>query len=325
MQIKRILTRRWGVKRNTFQLVYEWEDIIKEVLSVKLGVNPEIPIKNKWFEMLSSCFISSDYSLVFEMNPDYRFRFSEVLNRNSIVPWIIDFYLRDDIELEKFYQTFALNPVVLVSSKEVYDYLVLKSCPLNIRHCALSISDKWRITGNSAFKKDFDVLLMGRQNPLLLEWLFKYKENHKIGIVSCRVEKGHWNYYTQDGTYVGNADNRESYMNLLKRSRISLYSTQGLDGDKRSVRTGGFSQVTPRFLECIATGNHVLARYAQNSDVDYYSLHDICKNIHSYDEFEKEMDRCLVSEVNMQLYSDYLDNHYTSVRAEQLKQLLSSI
>ena len=63
-------------------------------------------------------------------------------NKKNIIPCMIDFFCRDKNELQKFYKRYDKNPVVLISSREAYDYLVSVKCPLNIRHLALSISDK---------------------------------------------------------------------------------------------------------------------------------------------------------------------------------------
>lgn len=329
MTIEKVLTRRWFADRKSYDLVYEWEDQLAEQLNVSLGFCPAFEVSNStksWqrilftcFDFLSRPFLTHKLALNFEMNP--AFRRSKTINRGNVIPWIIDFYIREPKELRLFYERFNQHPIVLISSKEVYDFLIEQHCPLRITHLPLSISDKLRITPDTTFKKEFDVMLMGRQNPVLLSWLEQYRQTKKMTVVSCKREKGHFNYYTSDGTFVGNADSRDGCIALLKKTKIALYSTVGLDEDSRSKRSHGFSQVTPRFLEYISTGNHIIARYADNSDVDYYEMSRICPNIETYNQFEEQLDKALSEPVDMKLYSEYLEKHYMSERIKQLKNI----
>lgn len=330
MEVKKILTRRLFADRKSFDLVYEWENQLVEQTGATLSFCPAFevsrstkPVMKAMFacaDLLCRPFVTNQTALIFEMNP--AFRRSKSMNKKNIIPWIIDFYMKSDNELTSFYRHFDRHPLLFISSKEVYDFLIEKHCPLNIVHLALCISDQLRLSPISAFEKKFDVLLMGRQNPILIDYLNHYKQTRPVSIVSCKLEKGHYNYYTQEGVFVGNADSRADCLNLLKQSRIGFYSTQGLDGDIRSKRTNGFSQVTPRFLEYLATGNHVIARYADNSDVDYYEMSKICPNTRSYEIFEEQMEKALHEPVDLKLYSDYLDKHYLSVRVSQIKEMI---
>lgn len=104
---------------------------------------------------------------------------------------------------------------------------------------------------------------------------------------------------------------------------IGLYSTPGMDGCK--IEANGYNQVTPRFLEYISCGCHVLARYPDNEDTDWYDLQTMAKRINSYEEFEIAVDEARKNPVDMKLYSDYLAKHYTSVRARELEALLKEL
>lgn len=327
MRIQRILTQNIISRRKSFDLVNEWESQIKSVFNCKYAIDFDFNTTKKIPDLLlpiSKLFGTRKNGLVFVMNPE--FAREGINNRSNIIPWIIDFFPTDNGIIERFVRKYNKCPLVLISSKQVYDYLKDINCPLNLEHLPLSIPDNMRINPSTFFEKDLDVVLMGRQNPLLLEWLNKYKEtHHSITIVTLKKTEGHFDYYTQDGVFVGNADSREGYLSLLKKSKIGLYSTVGLDGDKRDNRAQGFSQVTPRFLEYIATGNHIMARYATNSDVLYYKMDKICKHLNDYKEFEKNMDKALREPVDMKLYSDYLEDYYTSTVITQLKLIIESL
>ena len=55
-------------------------------------------------------------------------------NKKNIIPCMIDFYCREKSELQLFYKRYNKCPLVLISSKEAYDFLVSIKCPLNIKH-----------------------------------------------------------------------------------------------------------------------------------------------------------------------------------------------
>lgn len=321
-----ILTFRFYRKSFFWQQVYEWEEVLKEYL--KASYYPNIMIGRlsfvkKQLQVLPLC--PKKPTILFEMNPDSRY--FNLYNKSNIIPWIIDFYIRDDEKLEEFYSKYDKHKYVLISSIEVYNFLKKKNCPLNIIHMPLTLSDRYRITGNTSFNKMFDVLVMGRTNDVLLSYLQQYSLSHpNIEIVSCKKENGHLNYYNQNGVFYGNADSRESLLGLLRKSRIGLYTEKGIIGDnEEGARTQGFCHVTPRLFEYMMTGNHVIAKYVENTESDYFELPSLFPNTDSYDSFEKQMNLYLTTSVDMDKYSAYLEKHYTSTLVEPLTQLLNDV
>lgn len=324
MRIRAILSRRRYQQWRSWHLVYEWEDVFRK----RLGI-PLLPYFDeylyqrfgRYFKRVPLQFFWFIPALAFEMSPMKRR--TPHLNNRFVVPCIIDWYLRTDDELTAFYKRYSKNRLVLVTSMQVYRYLSSIETPIRFEHLPLSLSDKYRISPETSFIKDLDVVLMGRQNPVLLKWLFKYKETHPtLIIVSSKREADNYDYYTQEGEFVANAVGREQCMDLMKRSRVSLYSTKAMDDDYTTYETNGFNQVTPRFLECIATGNHVIARYKENEDTSFYELKSVCPHTDSYESFERQMDYALSHSVDMSFYSKYLEKHYTSTRVGLLKSLL---
>jgi hypothetical protein len=240
------------------------------------------------------------------------------------IPFIIDYFLSDE-DFHKFAECLKSVPVVFISSREAFDHIsskIMENITTKFIHLPLSLSDKYRITKDTKYTKEYDVVLMGRVSPLLKEWLDKYRLTRNISVVDRRVEDGHFNYYATDGTYVGNADTRESYMQLMKKCRVFLYATPGIDNEKL---TNGFSQVTPRFLEALSCQCHVLMRYKDNSDTRFYDLKSFGPSIENYDIFKKEMDKALCNDVDVNRYSLYLEKHYTSVVVKQLNEILAKI
>lgn len=322
MVLEEIITQRSYETRPSYDLVYEWEDILLSHLDVKFSYDKEIRNKNKWVRRIpfSRYLLTSKPAFMFQM---IGMR-SVSCNKKNIVPHIIDFFIKDPKELKRFYSRYSEAQAVLVSSKEAYDFLCNNKCPLPLHHLALSISDKYALTTESSFSKEYDLVLMGRQNPILENFLKTYISDHPDFVyVFRKQENGEFNYYTSKGKKIGNINTRKEYIDLMRKAKVGLYATPGIDGGE--VRTNGFSQVTPRLLEYIACGCHVLARYTNNSDTDYYELNSICPSIDTYEDFAKRMDYCLNNPVDMKFYSDYLAKHYTTVRAKQLQEIIKDL
>jgi hypothetical protein len=249
-----------------------------------------------------------------------RTQINNLYNRTDILPVIVDFFVAKDY-LNEFYNAYSKNPFILISSLEVFDFLNRNNCPKQIYHFPLSLPDKYKITSTTRFEKEYDLVLMGRTNPVFDDYLQRYIEKHKDFMYVYRILEGPiFNYYTSKGDLIGNIDTRESYIDLMRKSKIGFYSTPGIDGGEG--RTKGFNQVTPRFLELLSCGCHVIARYKKNPDTDFYQLDKFSLNIVSYDEFEKAVDKALSTKVDMKMYSEYLENHYTSKRVELFKTIL---
>ena len=327
MKLKSIITKRKTEKWPSYDLVYEWEDIIKEILGLYftdyqqevnrflLAFNAKCP---KW---ISKLFLKKAY-LQFEMCAHDENIDRTPINRYDIIPWIIDCYTDSPEKIERLEHNYSRNVAVLVSSKEVYDYLVGKGCQLPLSHLALSLSDRYAISPSTIFEKDTDAIFVGRKNPVLSEYLKRYYLEHpSFTYLYNDYLDGHFVFYNQRGEVVGNADTREHYWAMLRRVKVALYSTPGTDDDKN---TNGYSQVTPRFLEFIASGAHIIARYKENSDTQFFELDRICHQANTYQEFEESMNWALSHDVDMSGYSKYLSKHYTSTRVKNISELIEN-
>lgn len=327
-----ILTDRKIEGEVFYDLVYEWEDQLSKSLNVpllddwRIGRNryfKRIPIPN-----LSKLMTKGSLSLYFRMSGFEKY--NGWSNTSDIIPAIIDFYPTEE-QLPTIEKSYKNNPLVLISSKEVYDYLKENDVQLPLAHWALSISDIYKIMPNTRYEKKYDLVMMGRQNPVLSSFCKSYAELHPDFTYVYRVIKRNDNgprdflYYTSDGKLLGAINTREQFLSLMRQSRCGLYATPGMDDDEKHGSTNGFHQVTPRFLEYIASECHVLARYPQNSDTDYYELDKFSPSIETYEQFEERMDYCRVHNIDIDFYNNYLDKHYTSTRAKELNNLLKTI
>lgn len=316
--IDRINTQRLIKKAMSYEILYEWEDVFSKELGIPLHFETKLDYYIQRVPILSSLFRNTRLMFDVQMFPN---KHQKVYN---VIPQIVDYYFKEGSEYESFIKNYSHLPVVLLSSKEACDYIVSKTSKIRVEHLALSISDKYRITACTSYEKMYDIVFVGRQNKILATYIEQYIKDHpSLKYVYRKKEGEGFNYYSNDGVCLGSFETREEYMSLMKKARIGLYATPGIDGGE--VRTNGFSQVTPRLLEYIACGCHVIARYRNNSDTDYYELNSICPNIDTYEDFEKRMDYCLNNTVDMEFYSDYLAKHYTSVRAKELREILNHL
>ena len=324
MKLDSILTKRSFEHWPSYDLVYEWEDVLKECFTCLLEDERKI-LYNKYFKripLLPQLVQTSKLAFKFEISPVVKYRAD---NKFNIIPCIIDYYLTDK-HLSDFISSYIRNKIICISSKEVYDYLVEKGVnrKLNLVHLPLSISDKYKITKNTRFEKKYDLVLMGRQNPILKGFLDSYIKDHDDFYYVYREQKGiEFLYYTSRGECLGDINTREKYIDLMRQAKCGLYATPGIDGGE--ARTNGFSQVTPRFLELIACGCHIIARYKRNLDTEFYQINKFTESIDDYESFERALDYARNNPVDMDKYSIYLENHYTSSRANLLSQIIKDL
>ena len=66
-----------------------------------------------------------------------------IVGRKNIIPAIIDFWLQSDAEIKAFEKRYRNHPAVLISSKEVFDFLKLKQVDVNLFHWPLSLPDMY--------------------------------------------------------------------------------------------------------------------------------------------------------------------------------------
>ena len=333
MKLKLLYTKRKVENRAFFDLVWEWEDVLQQVLNLKFfyeeSANDLIfpPIKNKYVRKICNRVPFIKDIFVYPKDLGLRFDMWTWLmpqrrpNAKRIIPWVIDFFV-DEKELAQFVQSYKECPLVLISNKEAYEWLLAhgeQTSQLKLAHLSLSIPDRYRISATTSFEKKFDVVLLGRQNPLMQKWFEQYVQEHPNLTYAYPVGDKR-SYYDNNGNYVCDAVSRDDYIALTRQSRIGFFSTPDIDTDH--VRSKGFDQVTPRFLELIAAGTHIIARYKPNPDTDYYQLSAFSPSVQNYEEFETAMNYALTHDVDMKKYATYLQQHYTSVRAQQLLEIL---
>lgn len=331
MKLKGFLTERKSKPWRSFQLVYEWEDLLSSQMQLSIfnsNFFPHFLIRNinrlkiGWFlRLIDSLRPIKNYYLYFDMEATSYFRLPCLKN---IIPIYIDFWLLES-ELEKFYKIHSNSKLVLFTSKEVCDVLRKNGCPFPIGHFPLSLPDLYISANLTQQERPIDFLFAGRRDPDFFEYVKLYERyNPDIEYVYQELENDTAFYVSNKrGKLSGNYNSRESYNQLLRSSRISFYTTPGIDKAKNGAN--GYNQVTPRFLELLSNGCLVLASYKDNPDVNFYDLENICFKVDSYDDFKKHMtlfsDNSFVRN-HISNYYSYLCSHSTSSRVKCLQSIL---
>ena len=324
MKVKNVISKQYLRDQVFWDVVYEWESVFIDQLEASLFIDRQLPVVGGLllrFPFLSVLFPPYKGSFSYELGPwlDVPGR-----NKSNIIPCIVDFFIRKPEDLQKFYKEYSNHKLVLVSSLEVKEFLESVNCPLHIEHLGLSLADKYRLTDNSVFDKKYDIVIIGRANRVLMEYLAQFKKEYpEVTIVKSKRVGDDFLCFDNSDNFVCEVNTREEYINILKRAKCTLYSTPGIDGGES--RTQGFNQVTPKFLEAIACGCNIICRYKSNPDTQFYEMEKYWPNIDSYSDFKRQTEKALSIPFDLTLGIKYLSNHYTSVRVKQLKQLLQLI
>lgn len=330
MNIKFIYSDRKHQKWPSYHIIYEWEDIISHILKVPIinSVNQNsifFRLINKFSKKIIKCdstkvfekiLIKNNKFLYYEMSPKNYLSFSNNINA---IPIIIDFW--KNYEITKFINFYQKCPVILISSLELLKYLKKSSFSLNMIHFPFSLPDKYKLESDQKFEKKYDIVLPGRNNPVLWEYLKAYeKKNPKIEYIYQVNKNGKLLYINNKNDIIGSFNDRINYIKLIQSAKVTFYATPGIDGGE--IRTGGFNPVTPRIFEMFSAGCYVIARYPKNYDTEYYRLESICPPVESFNDFKQRLEMALYQNCTpIHEYSNYLKEHYTSNRVDIIKSI----
>jgi hypothetical protein len=331
MKLKGILSYRKHSSWPSFHLVYEWEDCLSEAF--------HIPLKYKSKDRYRLLSVVTKYKLLplyrtvkkwFLKNQGYYLYFilgvsdgkPPVISRRKIIPVIIDFFVSPPC-LSQFYENFREYELVLISDYDAYNQLKKANAPLNIAHFPLSLSNIYTLTPGTRFEKKYNLLVAGRENPVLIDYLNIYLSKYPDFEYVCRkLEDGKFFYVSNKTGLIGEFGTRAEFLQLVRASKCVFYSTPGIDGGE--VRSKGFSPVTPRFLEFMAAKCFIIARYTDNDDARFFELKSITPSIESYREFENTLNEYLKKQDTPPEYVSYLQKHYTSERVKLLENILNN-
>lgn len=308
----------------SFKIVYEWEDIIARQMNLEIVSDSALwkkyyrryeknGITELYHRLLPHKSLRLDFLMEAKPLPSCRY------NKNSIVV-IIDFWLTEK-DLPLFYKYYRHIPLLLLTNLEAYEFLRAHDCPIPIAHWPLSYPDQYVLNEDILDEKVYDFCLFGRPNPLFVHFQEEYARRHPNFnyIITTGTEKDR-EYRTANGTLICKDAGRTSYYDMIRHTRVSCYSTPGVDSAKNMGDS--YNQVTPRLFEMLCNGCKVIGHYPNAADTNWYQLQDVVPNVNTYEEFEMVLDRMLATPFETKEVNKFMEKHYTSTRVPMLKAIL---
>ena len=325
MTISYIYSRRKLGLDPSWQIVYEWEDIISKRLGIPIRTFSIF--KNKYrYRLFDKLHLSTVGRCLSFSKKKFLFFTSivdtkpqSVVNNNTILA-IIDFWLTDD-QIPLFFKSYKDVPLMLLTNREVYDKFREFNCPIPIEHWPLSLPDNNSFINKKKIEKSVEFCTFGRVNPFFIRMLDRYCMSHPdFCYVYSKGKSSDRSYYTNRGNFVAKDTGRESYLEFMRQTKITCYSTPGIDESKRE--TDRYNQVTPRVLEMLSNGCQVIGHFPQSADVVWYNLNSVVPNVNTYEEFEQCLDDMRNTQIDVKKVQNFLSKHYTSVRVNMLEIIL---
>lgn len=276
-RIRSIITTRYRSTWPTWQMVHEWEDILCRVLAVPLR-----PIGETCM-MPASNALPLNFDLIFlQLAAELRY----YAHNPQLIPIVMDLW-RDDFD--DFAIHAASFPLVFVCNVQAFQELAPRLD--NLRYLPFTLADQY--FNQPLPPKDIDIIQYGRRNPLLDTFmtclLEKHPDIHYVTTEAFEDEKKVRIYSNKLGC-IGESDSRSRFMDIVFRSRISLVSTVGMD-DSRD--TGGIDPVSPRFIESLAAGCHLVGRIPDAEEFAATGIGRLCHHVETYPQFESTVLRLL--------------------------------
>lgn len=327
MKLDSIITLRKFGNAASYKIVYEWEDILAKGLNIPINYESFFHF-HKFYGWIQTLHLANFYKLFKSSQKLSLFFVMTASNKKvpsvnrSIIPVIIDFWLKDT-DLPSFYSAYKGCPLVLITNYEVYDMLIKDKCPLAFEHWPLSYPNNYKLLRENMCEKEYEFTIIGRPNPFFIRMLDKYCETHPdFTYIMNNGDIDNRKYINHKGEIVADGNTREDYLNMIKKTKISCYTTPGFDEAKSE--TSKFNQVTPRLFELLANGCQVIGHYPNDGlDVLWYNLPDLIPNVHNYEDFEKSLDRLRNTDFDYKKVNSFLEKHYTSTRTEMLISILN--
>lgn len=311
-----ILSERKYEKWASFDVVYEWEDILSEQFHapiVELRRNIITRLLNKFVIHSPFSFDFNNWNISIIMCPERNRRY---VGRN-IIPIYLDVNEKNcDLVIEA-----TVNlPLYFVTSLEIWKRLRAAGGD-NCYYIPMSISDKYKSDIES--DKSVDIIQVGRKNNLLHEWAMRYCELYKETNYIFSIEGKGLGYYSTLYGNIGEVNGREAYMKLLRKSKISLVSTPGYDGERHPGMV--MDCFTPRFYESAISWCYLIGRYVHNEEAETLEIKSVCDFVESYDQFESYVKKYIDSKEFLKRgdYIRFINENITSKRVEELKEIMS--
>lgn len=308
-RIRSIITTRYRSNWPTWQMVHEWEDILAMLFAVPLrpiGESCMLPTPDT---------LPQNYDLIFlQLAGELRF----YAQNPQLIPIVMDLWRDDFDEFAKYAPKF---PLIFVCNLQAFQELSPRLG--NLRHLPFTLADQY--LDQDLPEKDIDIIQYGRRNPLLdrfmARFLGEFPETHYLTTEAFSEEKKVRIYSNRLGE-MGPSDSRMTFIRLLNRCKVSLVSTVGMDGSRN---TGGIDPVSPRFLESMAAGCHLVGRIPDNEEFAATGLTRVCHHVIDYEGFRNTVLDLLARPDKQAEYRRILQQRLTSSLAPIIQRALGSL
>lgn len=320
-----------NIKKDAFRdVVYEWEDEIKRECGGQLIYINEysfIDAKNCTF-MAKICRRLANKIAIkkIDINAPLFLAFITVftdiyyMQNKNCIPIFLDLWPRD---IKSVCKKMNNGNPFLVTSLDAYKLIKKSNKNLNVYYLPLSISDKWIL--DEIPEKSIDILQTGRRNPVLHEYAMRFVEKHSEFeyIYADNSIKGKPVYLSTKNGYIGNIPNRKDFMGLLKKAKICLVSSPGIDSSR--IEADGLDFPTPRFYEAAINYCFMLGRYTDHEEFKAQKIPDVCDRISAYESFEETLIDILKHNrtLDKKIYDNFINKHKTSTWLKELFNIIN--
>lgn len=322
-----ILSERGYMHWASWDVVYEWEDIIAKNSGCKI-VTFRTGIKGKFIrrgirDINKLCRKEQKYRITDKERIRLLFVMSAAVYKDlptkNIIPVFLDF---PEKMVEVIIRATNELPVFFVTCKDIYNILKEKGLE-NVRYMPLSISDRYY--RQEIPDKSIDVIQFGRKNKILHDYMLRYCKEHRGTEYVYQTRDGSLTYLSTTRGNIGRFNSRKEYMDLIRTCRCSLVSSPGCDRG-RSDEFGKIDFITPRFYESAACYCHLIGRYTENEESREIGISEICPCVSEYAQFEEILDNYLCAEeYDWSKQKKFVAKNVTSNRVDYLKKVLDSI
>jgi hypothetical protein len=338
-RLKILSARKWN-DYFPLQIVYEWDEVMANELGFQMDEDSQIfvnDLANKRLAQLTQKVVRRSF---LRKNIDSSFNYfsrskydylsfllypppveNHYIYQANFIPILIDCF--EDV-MGKVPHYFRKNKALFVTNVEVYSRLLNSSLRDKVRYVPLSISDTY--FSEQIPRKTVDVIQVGRQNPVLHEWMLKVVERSpEIEYVYAKFEDGKHIYFSNHRGTVGAIETRKVFMDFIGSARIALLSSPGIDGGEK--RTGGFNPVTPRFYEAAVKYCYIVARYPKEAaDFVQNGIERVALKPETFTEFEETIHSLLKMPFSRtESYRPFIQEHLTSTISHSIKNYLQQL
>lgn len=257
------------------------------------------------------------YKFCFLMNAPLSFNF---FSGPDYVPYVIDAWKPDLWRIEEFCR---FNEFVFLGSLEAVEELKGRGLQ-NVHYLPVFVSEKERCDVYPA--KDIDLFAYGRNHAVMNEWIDRLWADKQLHMVRC-LKDAEGNVVAQSNKKgkLGNLSGRSDLLNFLRRSFYTAVSSTGNDEQNKENRalTGGYSPVTPRFLECTVSYSQGVGLFPDNPDFRSVGMKEVAINTPCFESFEQTIRNKNDVSFLKEKFDAFLERHWSRKRVEQIESILA--